>query len=209
MSENVISLMKIDFHVHTSASMGKNTTAEMVAIAKKRGLDAIAITDRETLKGWKNFKPSNFTIIPGVELLTDKGLVLIYGIQKLPEKRELDFIIDWAKDWNYLVVPAHFMDKKKESLGESALESFKIVEAINGNSSAGFCKEAVTLCTSSGVKFMSNSGAKQVRDLGEFYNNVEIDSTEWQDIMSVVEKGEFSPRVKFPRLLKSIKSSFF
>ncbi len=209
MLENIFKIMKVDFHVHTSAGLGKNSPAEMVSIAKKQGLDAIAITDRETLKGWQNFKPSNFTIIPGVELLTDKGLVLIYGTQKLPEKNDLDYVINWSREWDYLLVPAHFMDKKKESLGEFAIKTFNIVEAINGTSSAKACKEAVTKCTSSNIKFMSNSGAINVNGLGQFYNTVDVDSNDWQDILKSVKKGRFEPRLKFPGFFDNIKSRFF
>ena len=106
-------------------------------------------------------------------------------------------------------MPAHFMDKKKESLGEFAIKSFDVVEAINGTSSAKASKEAVTRCTSSNTKFMSNSGATNVNELGQFYNTVDVESNEWQDILKSVKKGKFEPRLKFPNFFEGIKSRFF
>jgi hypothetical protein len=192
--------MKVDFHTHTSFGLGKNSPAEMVSIAKRRGLDAIAITDLGTQKGWESFKPKGFTVIPGMEFQTDHGNVLIYGAQKPPEQNGLDFVLAWAKESEFLVVPSHFMDTKRESLGQIALEKFRIVEAINGLSSSDACKKGVTACTSAGVKFLSNSGAKSVHGLGEFYNTVDCEPGNWEEIVRAVQKEKFEPRIKFPNI---------
>ncbi|MBR9689874.1 MAG: PHP domain-containing protein [Candidatus Altiarchaeota archaeon] len=200
--------MRVDFHVHTDHGVGKNTPAEMAAIAKKRGLHAIAITDLGVLKGWKQFKPKNFVIIPGLEVLTTEGRVLIYGPDELPEHRSLDHIIRWAKRKDYLVVPSHFNDESRGSLGDKALKLFKVVEAINGTTSPGVCKDAVMKCTSAGVKFMCNSGARSVSGLGDFYNNVKIKTDSWEEIIREVKKGNFEPRIKFPGLADQIRHRF-
>ena len=44
--------MRIDLHVHTTASDGTFTPSEAVALAREKGLDAIAITDHDTMEGW-------------------------------------------------------------------------------------------------------------------------------------------------------------
>lgn len=41
----------IDLHVHTSASDGRYSPAELVTLAAEKGLDALAITDHDTLDG--------------------------------------------------------------------------------------------------------------------------------------------------------------
>lgn len=78
--------MKADLHVHTSASDGRLDPREVVRLAVEVGLDAIAITDHDTVDGVipalieaQSF-PS-FVVIPGVEISTDvpRGEVHILG----------------------------------------------------------------------------------------------------------------------------------
>ena len=45
-------MREIDLHVHTTASDGTCTPAEVVALAQKIGLKAIAITDHDTESGY-------------------------------------------------------------------------------------------------------------------------------------------------------------
>ena len=42
---------KVDLHVHSTASDGILTPSEVVGLAAERGLDAIALTDHDTLGG--------------------------------------------------------------------------------------------------------------------------------------------------------------
>jgi predicted metal-dependent phosphoesterase TrpH len=65
----------IDLHVHTTASDGTFTPAEVIQIAKKAGLKAIAITDHDTVDGIKDVIESSnsndIEIIPGIEVSVD------------------------------------------------------------------------------------------------------------------------------------------
>lgn len=66
---------KIDLHVHSTASDGTLTPAELVAEAKKADLSAFALTDHDTVAGIAEAKKeaNNYDIelIPGVELSTE------------------------------------------------------------------------------------------------------------------------------------------
>lgn len=66
----------VDLHLHTTASDGRLTPAELVRRAGQKGLRVIAITDHDSTEGLeeafaaaKEF--STLTIIPGIELSTD------------------------------------------------------------------------------------------------------------------------------------------
>ena len=192
--------MRVDFHVHTSVSGAKNTPAEMAAVAKKQGLDAIAITDPGTLDGWKNFNPQSFMIIPGIEVAVAEGKVLVYGVKKVPEHDSAEALREWAKKNGYLVIPV-----LEGKLGEWAM-SFDIVEAINANARPGACKQAVRRCTSVGKKFICASGANSVAQLGKFYTNVAVETEDWTDVVKAMKKGEFEARLKFPGIGDMIRS---
>ena len=64
-----------DLHVHTDASHdGRSSLDELIAAAKARGLDAIAITDHDTCTPLP--KCEDITLIPGVEITTTAGHIL-------------------------------------------------------------------------------------------------------------------------------------
>lgn len=62
----------IDLHSHTNESDGTLTPAELVSLAKRIGLDAIAITDHDTFTGYEKACPfareANLDVLCGIEL---------------------------------------------------------------------------------------------------------------------------------------------
>jgi predicted metal-dependent phosphoesterase TrpH len=64
--------MRADFHVHSTASDGTSTPEELVALAVKRGLDVIALTDHDSVEGIPAALSaacgSGLTVVPAVEL---------------------------------------------------------------------------------------------------------------------------------------------
>ncbi|MBQ1193139.1 MAG: PHP domain-containing protein [Lachnospiraceae bacterium] len=65
----------IDLHVHSNKSDGTLTPREVVFLAKKKGLKAIALTDHDTVEGvWEAVKAGEETgviVIPGIEISAD------------------------------------------------------------------------------------------------------------------------------------------
>jgi predicted metal-dependent phosphoesterase TrpH len=64
--------MKLDLHSHTTASDGVLSPEDLVGLAKKSGLDALAITDHDTVAGlseaMKSALDHSIQIIPGMEV---------------------------------------------------------------------------------------------------------------------------------------------
>jgi 3',5'-nucleoside bisphosphate phosphatase len=61
----------IDLHVHTTASDGRLTPAEVVRAASERGLHAIAITDHDVTAGLEeaiDTAPDGLEVVPGIEM---------------------------------------------------------------------------------------------------------------------------------------------
>jgi len=62
----------IDLHLHTTASDGVMSPSEIVRYAKAKGLQAIAITDHDTIEGLEEGlsegKRIGFEVIPGIEI---------------------------------------------------------------------------------------------------------------------------------------------
>ncbi len=82
--------MRVDLHLHTTASDGTDTPAELVKKANDRGICMISITDHDTVEGIAAARavlPENMRLINGVELSAavfgDGGFrchILGYGI---------------------------------------------------------------------------------------------------------------------------------
>jgi 3',5'-nucleoside bisphosphate phosphatase len=62
----------VDLHLHTTASDGVKTPSEIVRYAKGKGLQAIAITDHDTIEGLEEGlsegEKIGFEVVPGVEI---------------------------------------------------------------------------------------------------------------------------------------------
>jgi len=62
----------VDLHLHTTASDGALTPSEIVRYAKNKGLQAIAITDHDTIEGLEEGllegEKVGFEVIPGIEI---------------------------------------------------------------------------------------------------------------------------------------------
>lgn len=63
--------MRIDLHAHSTASDGTDTPAELVCNAAGAGLDVVALTDHDTVAGYREAiaaLPQGLTLVTGAEL---------------------------------------------------------------------------------------------------------------------------------------------
>jgi len=104
-------------HVHTNFSDGTNYRL-VIQTAIKRGTNVLAITDHNTTRGYVHARSytkkyckktgKDLLIIPAQETETDKGDVLIYGLEEtIPKKTDLETTIDLAHEQGAVVVLAH------------------------------------------------------------------------------------------------------
>jgi predicted metal-dependent phosphoesterase TrpH len=70
--QEAMQMSDVDLHLHTTASDGVMTPSEIVRYAKAKGLQAIAITDHDTIEGLEEgLSEGNriaFEVIPGIEI---------------------------------------------------------------------------------------------------------------------------------------------
>ena len=104
--------MKYDLHTHTHYSKCGNLKPELLLkIAKKRGLNGIAVTDHHEIKGAleikKLNKDNNCEVIVGEEISTNYGDVLVYYLNKKINNIDFYKVADEARKQNSLVVIPH------------------------------------------------------------------------------------------------------
>lgn len=76
-------MLKCDLHVHTAYSRdGESTVEEVLRRAEAIGLDAVAITDHDTVEGALHALTcrSRVIVIPGTEISTKQGHLLALGV---------------------------------------------------------------------------------------------------------------------------------
>ncbi len=68
-------MLKADLHIHTSYSDGKLNPAEIINLAKEKGLGIIGVTDHDNIEGSQAMLEHNgkhgIEVIPGIELSAD------------------------------------------------------------------------------------------------------------------------------------------
>jgi predicted metal-dependent phosphoesterase TrpH len=115
-------LGQADLHIHSTASDGRLTPAEVVKEAAERGLKFIALTDHDTVEGIVPAKAAaksfpNLKLIPGVEISTDipDGEVHVLGYFIDYTSRELGAKLDQFR--NSRLNRARGMVAKLDKLG--------------------------------------------------------------------------------------------
>ena len=131
---------QVDLHIHSTASDGKLTPAEIVQEAAERGLTFIALADHDTIDGIvqaqtevKSFP--DLKVIPGVEISTDipQGEVHVLGYFIDYADPQLKTALDRFR--NSRIVRAQGMIAKLEKLGVNI--DWQRVQEIAGGSSIG------------------------------------------------------------------------
>jgi predicted metal-dependent phosphoesterase TrpH len=88
--------MKADLHLHTTASDGRLTPAEIVERALAMGLSVIAITDHDCVNGVQAALDaadgSHVTVIPGVEIDTDTSTREVHILGYFVDHRDPKFL---------------------------------------------------------------------------------------------------------------------
>jgi len=85
--------MKFDLHIHSTYSDGHADVKEIIKAAKRRGLDGIALTDHDTMRGipvarkYIRDRRLDLILIPGIEVTTSEGHLLVLGVDEAPEKK--------------------------------------------------------------------------------------------------------------------------
>lgn len=88
-----------DLHIHTTASDGQHTPAQVVALARKAGVHVIAITDHDTLAG----------IAPAQQAASDTELTVVAGVECTVQHEDYGFhLLGYGMDTGDPDLHAHF-----------------------------------------------------------------------------------------------------
>ena len=130
--------MKFDLHIHSKYSYDSFLSPKkIIQIAKKRGLDGIAVTDHNTIKGGvetsKINKDDDFSVIVGSEIKTEYGDIIGLFLNEEIKSRKFIQVAEDIKDQGGLVVLAHPF-RKGINFPIELLKHIELIEAFNARS---------------------------------------------------------------------------
>jgi predicted metal-dependent phosphoesterase TrpH len=172
--------MLIDCHCHTIYSKhffwgfdALNTPEEMIKAAIKKGLNGLAITDHNNVKGSliakkiaKKYK--NFIIITGSEIKTKSGEIIGLGIKEnVPMSLSLDETIEKIHDLGGIVIAPHPFGKYlfRKCVGYKAVKA-DAVEVFNSTLTNFANKKALILSEKFKLGKTAGSDAHSTREVG-------------------------------------------
>ena len=105
-------MKKYDLHIHSHYSTcSSNSPETILKVAKKRGLDGIAVTDHNTIKGAlfvkKLNKDRDFEVIVGEEIKTPVCEILAYHVNEEIKPGPLGEVLDKLHDQGCITSIAH------------------------------------------------------------------------------------------------------
>lgn len=130
-----------DIHIHSHHSRdSRSKIIGIIEVAKKKGLDGIAITDHDSLAGYAEAKPLakkyGLGIVAGYEYRTAEGDVVVLGVEKLPPTKWLSAarVVDFAHSHGGIVIAVHPFDPIRPGVGNLIRKvKFDAVETTNAH----------------------------------------------------------------------------
>ncbi|PVX24680.1 MAG: metal-dependent phosphoesterase [Candidatus Bathyarchaeum sp.] len=187
--------LKIDFHVHTRYSLDSSITLkQVVSFAKKRGLDGVAITDHNTVKGALKLKTKEIVVVPGIEVSTLEGHLLGINVTtQIPAKLGMEETIQLIHDVGGIAVAPHPSAFYKSPPSRRVC-SYDAVEVMNASSVpfSVLTYFSRRFAEGLGVPQTGGSDSHYAPEIGSAYTVVES-GRDVDEIVSAIKHGAVFP----------------
>jgi predicted metal-dependent phosphoesterase TrpH len=128
-----------DFHIHTKYSSDSLLEpAKIIAMAQRLGIDCVAITDHDTIRGGVAVKAqsrgSDLQVIVGSEIGTSAGDVIGLFLQEEVRSRDFFAVVDEIRAQDGIIVLPH--PYRGHQLSDEIVRSTDVIEAYNARTGA-------------------------------------------------------------------------
>lgn len=152
-----------DLHIHSKYSPDSNLSPlNIIKIAKKSGLDGVAVMDHFTIKGgietYKSNNHSDFIVIVGSEIKTEYGDIIGLSLSDEIKSRIFIQVIEEIKEQDGLVILAHPF-RKGILFPNNLLSHIELIEAFNSRSPRCLNAQALNLAKKFQKPVISGSDA--------------------------------------------------
>ena len=205
--------MLIDLHAHTWPRSHDSVLNpdDLVERAKRAGLDAIVFTEHDTLWDEKSIKEicekHNFLVMAGVEISTDDGHILSFGIDKYVfGMHRSDQLAKHVGAADGAMVAAHPYRRQMPWYVRNEEEYEQALERASRNPAYGFCdaleeingrgseKEnafAKALCDRMGMPGTAGTDSHAIQDIGKCATYFEREIHDSRELIDEIKAGRF------------------
>jgi predicted metal-dependent phosphoesterase TrpH len=194
-------LIYADFHIHTIYSSDSLIQPKTLVdlLDAHSFVKVAAVTDHDSVRGCRatielSSAYPDVLIIPGVEISTPQGDIVILGTEELPPKPwTAEAVVDFARSIDGVSIVAH--PYRSYGMGDSARDyRVDAVEVLNGGSSQAANAQAKALAKSMGLPGTAGSDAHSVTELFSVFNEVDA-SLDIDSILEAIKQGKVSARL--------------
>lgn len=178
--------MRADLHVHSEYSWDSKVLIKTyISLAEEMGIDIISITDHNDIHSHKEIKKlqksTKVILVPGQEVSTTNGHLLVYGWihlveRDLPMKKTIENVHRVGKKNNITVVcvAAHPFDFLRSGGGQIVLESgIDGLEVVNASSLfAYFNNKAIKRSKGMDLAKLGNSDCHRKEEFATAFNKM-------------------------------------
>ncbi|WP_048051588.1 PHP domain-containing protein [Methanosarcina soligelidi] len=197
--------MKFDLHVHSEHSKDSNSShRDIIEVARRRGLDGFAICDHDTVEGGLACAEKalelglEITVIPGVEVSSSKGHILVLGVKENiePLLSPEETILKARKLGGTVIIPHPF---KRSSHGIGSFEGLDIdaVEVFNSRclfNSAN--RKALEEAKRLGIPGVAGSDSHIPEMVGQAYTEIDAEENTVEAVLKAIREGKVAPAGK-------------
>jgi predicted metal-dependent phosphoesterase TrpH len=188
-------MIRADLHIHTTCSSDASIHPKIIVdqLYAHPFIKAVAITDHSTVDGYYKVRElasayQDILIIPGVEVSTIYGDLIVLGVAELPpEPWTVENVINFARERGALTIAAH--PYRAYGLGDLTKNyDVDAIEVLNGASSPHINRMAENLAKAMGLPGVAGSDAHQINELWTAYTEVQA-SLDIDEILKAIKKG--------------------
>ena len=197
-----VTMIVLDLHIHSIYSIDSLLRPDrIIRAAKRKGLDGIAITDHNTMKGGalaaKLTQKGDFTAIIGAEMRVQEGEILgLFLNEELNGKTALEIIDDIHGQGGVAVLPHPF---RGQQLDEEICRRVDVLEVFNSRSSIEQNLASLTLARRINKPGIAGSDAHFCSEIGNARTIIESDNF---DILKCLLSGNVKLQTSYSSLYK-------
>ncbi len=208
--------MIIDLHTHTFPASDDSflSIEALIEAAKHAGLDALCLTDHDYF--WdedlvsKLSAKHNFLLLPGSEINTDEGHLLVFGLHRYTfGMHNVSYVKELTEEAGAAVIVAHpYRRRYSPSSHENGLSYREILESTrqqgvftfadavevrNGRGTANENLFSQDLVSRAPLRGVGGSDAHKANDIGTFATKFDATVSGLKDLIAELKGGRFSP----------------
>lgn len=173
-------MIRADLHVHTSYSPDASTPPKIIVdqLYTHSNIKAVAITDHNTMEGYYKAKElaaehKDIAIIPGVEISTTEGEIIVLGVEELPPTPwTVRSVINFAKNNGGITIAVH--PYRGFGLGDLARNyNLDAIEVLNAITPANANRLAEDLARTMHLPGVAGTDAHQPSELWSVYTEIQ------------------------------------